>query len=72
MDGSQAGLHDLQGEAEGSEPCLVWSKLITVCNYLKGIYKDDGAKLVMIVTDDVTRPKACFQLDRFTVNVMKK
>lgn len=60
MDGSQDGLHDLQGEAEGSEPCLVWGKLITVCNYLKGIYKDDGAKLVLVVTDDVTRPKKRF------------
>lgn len=47
------------------------SKLIAVCNCLKGSCKDDGPKLVLIVTDDVTGPKTCFQLERFTLNIMK-
>lgn len=71
MDGCQDGLHDVQGEAGGRGPFLVQSKVIRVCNYLKGIYKDARAKLVSVVTDDVTRPKTCFQLERFTVNTMK-
>lgn len=66
-DDCQGGLHDLQGEAEGSEPCVVESKLIAVCNYLKGSYKD-----ACLGSDRrCNKTKTCFQLERFTLNIMK-